>query len=369
MSSSDEHYSDHQEEESAAADAASPPSHRRRQDDAARPPTDNTIMVPELEPDDNTMRILVSTDNHLGYAENDTVRGLDSFSALEEVLYLAKHYNADMVLLAGDLFHENKPSRRTLHKTMDLFRRYTLGPNPVRIQILSSQTENFRKGLVNYEDENYSVDLPVFSIHGNHDDPTREGGSSELLAALDLLDCANFVNYIGRQEQINHVQVSPILIQKGENTHVALYGLGSMRDERLNRMWRDQKVSFLRPEEHQGQQQWFNLFALHQNRDSGRGTKNCIHESMIPEWMDLVVWGHEHQCEIHPRESVVGTFRITQPGSSVATSLTEGESDQKNIGILDIRGQDYRLLPIPLTQVRSFVMGGTFVRVLIGLIR
>jgi double-strand break repair protein MRE11 len=213
------------------------------------------------------------------------------------------------------------------------------------------------------------VDLPVFSIHGNHDDPTREG--TDLFAALDLLDVANLVNYVGRQEQVNQIQISPILIKKGE-THLALYGLGSMRDERLNRMWRSQKVSFLRPEESSDNNNnknnntnddtntnttWFNLFALHQNRDLGRGTKNCVHESMIPEWMDLVVWGHEHECCIEPQESVVGTFRITQPGSSVATSLSAGEAQRKQIGILDVRGQQFRLLPIPLTQVRSFVMG------------
>lgn len=33
----------------------------------------------------------------------------------------------------------------------------------------------FSFGRVNYEDPNYSVGLPVFSIHGNHDDPAREG--------------------------------------------------------------------------------------------------------------------------------------------------------------------------------------------------
>ena len=52
---------------------------------------------------------------------------------------------------------------------------------------------------------------------------------------------------------------------------------------------------------------------------------------MIPEWMDLVIWGHEHECLIDPMESLVGTFRIIQPGSSVATSLTEGEAVQKKI--------------------------------------
>ena len=78
---------------------------------------------------------------------------------------------------------------------------------------------------------------------------------------------------------------------------------------------------------------------------------------MIPEWMDLVCWGHEHECCIEPQESVVGTFRISQPGSSVATSLVAGEAVRKQVGILDIRGSSFRLRPIPLTQVRTFVMG------------
>ena len=161
------------------------------------------------------------------------------------------------------------------------------------------------------------------------------------------------------------------------STKVALYGMGSMRDERLNRMWQGKKVRFLRPEnaggnnggrrrndddddggdEDENGNNWFNIFTLHQNRDLGRGAKNCVHESMIPEWMDLVVWGHEHECLISPQESLVGTFRITQPGSSVATSLTAGESRRKQVGILDIRGSQFRLNPIPLGSVRSFALG------------
>ena len=44
------------------------------------------------EVDDETLRIMVSTDNHLGYAEKDPIRGMDSFAAFEEVLYLAKRH-------------------------------------------------------------------------------------------------------------------------------------------------------------------------------------------------------------------------------------------------------------------------------------
>jgi double-strand break repair protein MRE11 len=46
---------------------------------------------------------------------------------------------------------------------------------------------------------------------------------------------------------------------------------------------------------------------------------------------------------------------ISQPGSSVATSLCVGEAVRKKVGILDIRKKQFRLYAIPLTQVRSFV--------------
>jgi double-strand break repair protein MRE11 len=51
---------------------------------------------------------------------------MDSFAAFEEVLYLSKKFKCDMVLIAGDLFHDNRPSRRTLHKTMEIIRRYCM---------------------------------------------------------------------------------------------------------------------------------------------------------------------------------------------------------------------------------------------------
>ena len=83
--------------------------------------TAGTVMTSATQIDDqvdgDTLRIMLSTDNHLGYQETNTIRGNDSFAALEEVLYLARRYKCDMVLLAGDLFHDNRPSRRTLFKT------------------------------------------------------------------------------------------------------------------------------------------------------------------------------------------------------------------------------------------------------------
>jgi len=223
-----------------------------------------------------------------------------------EIFLRAKEYHVDFVLLGGDLFHDNKPSRKTMHSTISILRRHCLGDDPVSFQVISEPppqggTEGTMDGMnkvgnfahVNYEDPNYAVGLPIFSIHGNHDDPSRDG-NTEPLSAMDLLSVTNLVNYFGKASATDNVEVSPLLLRKG-GTLMALYGLGNMRDERLNRMWQKKKIRFLRHRptgRDEEQKDFFSLFALHQNRDTGRGQKNCVQESMIPEWMDLVVWGY-----------------------------------------------------------------------------
>eukprot|EP01041_Mallomonas_annulata_P006822 gene6822-13821_t len=303
--------------------------------------------------DDDIVRILVSTDNHLGFLEKDAVRANDSFAAFEEVLVTAKKQNADFVLLAGDVFHENKPSRRTMHAAIDILRKHCLGDSPVFIEVLNQQNEVFynRDGKVNYEDPYNAISLPVFSIHGNHDDPSREGAVGKPLAAMDLLSVTNLVNYFGKADQVDDIEITPILLRKAKTT-IALYGLGAIRDERLNRMWNQKKVKFVRPAVEQGREDFFNIFVLHQNRDYGRGQKSCVHESMIPEWMDLVIWGNEHECQPRLNESLVGTFRIYQPGSSVACSLVVGEShaNPKHMGLIEINERRFRLFPYRFTQ-------------------
>lgn len=305
----------------------------------------------------NTFRAIIATDNHLGYLEKDPIRGQDSFIAFEEIFKEAIKRKVDCVLLGGDLFHHNKPSRHTMHRTIQILRKYCLGDMPVRVQVLSDQSQNFKAadGRVNYEDPNYAVGLPVFTIHGNHDDPLREG-HDQSLSAVDLLSACNLVNYFGKHENLESIDIYPILLAKG-TTKVAIYGLGNIRDERLNRMFSAKKIKFLRPKESQRDRaQWFNIFIIHQNRDYGRGAKNCIHDHMLPDFLDLVLWGHEHECVIDPVESTTGNFHVTQPGSSVATSLVEGEARKKHVGLLEVRGDQFRLQPIALKTVRKFVV-------------
>ncbi|XP_057363089.1 double-strand break repair protein MRE11 isoform X4 [Manis pentadactyla] len=301
--------------------------------------------------DENTFKILVATDIHLGFMEKDAVRGNDTFITLDEILRLAQENEVDFILLGGDLFHENKPSRKTLHTCLELLRKYCMGDRPVQFEIISDQSVNFgfsKFPWVNYQDGNLNISIPVFSIHGNHDDPT----GADALCALDILSCAGFVNHFGRSMSVEKIDISPVLLQKG-STKMALYGLGSIPDERLYRMFVNKKVSMLRPKEDENS--WFNLFVIHQNR-SKHGNTNFIPEQFLDDFIDLVIWGHEHECKIAPTKNEQQLFYVSQPGSSVVTSLSPGESVKKHVGLLRIKGRKMNMQKIPLHTVRQFFM-------------
>lgn len=48
-------------------------------------------------------------------------------------------------------------------------------------------------------------------------------------------------------------------------------------------------------------------------------------------------------------------FSVCQPGSSVATALSEGESKTKHCYLLEVQGEEYRLVKQALETVRPFV--------------
>lgn len=53
----------------------------------------------------------------------------------------------DFILLAGDLFHENKPSRESIYRTTALLRKYTMGDRPVQVELLSDPMESKPPGF------------------------------------------------------------------------------------------------------------------------------------------------------------------------------------------------------------------------------
>lgn len=142
---------------------------------------------------------------------------------------------------------------------------------------------------VNYEDPDINVAIPVFSIHGNHDDPTGDGH----LCALDILQVSGLVNYIGRIPANDDITVNPLLLQKG-STLLALYGLSNVRDERMFNTFREGKVRFRRPAERMDD--WFNLLAVHQN------------QYVLSVSYFLWIWGVQMVTDSQCRETWDGVF-------------------------------------------------------------
>jgi double-strand break repair protein MRE11 len=224
----------------------------------------------------------------------------------------------------------------------------------------------------------------VFSIHGNHDNPSREGISGHVLSSLDLLHVSNFLNYFGKSSSIDEIDISPILLSKG-TTKVALYGLGNIHEERFQRLISSNQIKFqvvpsigkvgngndsentIGEEEvekapttslKQANENFFNIFLVHQNRhDRGlimRTRDSAGAEAYLPSFLDLVIWGHEHECIpsiVKTKAKNSNTF-LLQPGSTVATSICEGEVKQKHIFLVQVKDVAFKVTPIPLEAIR-----------------
>lgn len=304
--------------------------------------------VDSIPPGPNTLRILLTTDNHVGYLDSDPVRGDDSWITFDEITRLAKTHDVDMIVQGGDLFHVSRPSKKALFHVIKSLRLNCLGDRPCELDLLSDPALALRNNdHVNYEDPNLNVAIPMFAISGNHDDATGEG----LLSPLDVMAATGLVNYFGQVPAQEKLQVSPLVFEKG-STKFALYGINNVRDERLQRLMRSGNVTFQTPA---NSSEYFNLLCIHQNHHR-RTMTSYVPEEFLPLFLDFVFWGHEHECIPFPQFNPTTSFDTLQAGSSIATSLSDGEAAKKHVFILDIKGTDYALTPIPLTTVRPFVI-------------
>ncbi|AFM98349.1 putative Mre11 subunit [Encephalitozoon hellem ATCC 50504] len=276
------------------------------------------------------MKILITSDNHLGYKESDPVLFDDSYNTFEEILNVAQRERVDLILQGGDLFHENRPSRNCLNKTIGLLRRYCVGNGR------SCLKSNWN---LNLHDQNITISVPVVAIHGNHDDPS----GVNMVSPLDILHSSGLVNYIGKHSLMDRIDVFPLLLQK--EYRVAIYGMGHIKDRRLYRMFCEGRVVFHKPKDYDS---WYNILVLHQNRVPRE--KEHVSLDFIDDFFDLVIYGHEHESKVINEGRL-----ILQPGSTVRTSLCEGERYNKYIYILRI-GEECILEHVRLRSVRPFVL-------------
>ena len=298
--------------------------------------------IGQLVEDPSSFRIMIASDTHLGYLENDQIRGDDSFNSFEEILKLARSEAVDFLLFGGDLFHHHNPSKKTIIRTSNILQKYVYGQKEHKYEVFCYEP--------NFKNENLFVEVPIFIIHGNHDDPS----GFENFSSIDIFSNKE-MNYFGKVNNYEKFDLLPILFIKNK-TKIALYGIGYIKDERLFLALQNKKVNFHRPEDYKS---WFNILIVHQNRfkghNIGKNKKSYLPESFIPSFFDLVIWGHEHECFTTTVHSEENGFHIYQPGSSVATSLIQAESNPKHVGLCEINQDKFRIIPIKLETQRPFI--------------
>ena len=66
-------------------------------------------------------------------------------------------------------------------------------------------------------------------------------------------------------------------------------------DIRLHQILEKTKFKFKKPENYK---EYFNILVIHQNAFkgiTGANYKNCIHPKQFPNFLNLIIWGHEHE--------------------------------------------------------------------------
>lgn len=273
-----------------------------------------------------SMKILITSDTHLGYKEHDTILSLDSFRAFEEVL--KDSIDCDFMIHGGDLFHSNKPSRFTMYKTVNILRKYCLGDKNITFRASEE---------LNYTNADLNVSLPILVINGNHDDPCGYGS----LSALDILHEILLVNYVGKNKDLEKIIIEPIIFEKEKK--VAIYFLSHVRDKRLYRLFTQKKIIFKEAKAD------MHILVIHQNVVERTGA-DFIKTEFIPPFFNLIILGHEHNPILFERNNQT----YLQCGSSVRTSCCDAEFGPKYYYKLEI-GNIVRIEKFKLKSVRPFI--------------
>ena len=116
---------------------------------------------------------------------------------------------------------------------IDAIKKQTFGKKSKSFSLTSDYDSNL--SMINLD-----IAYPIFAIHGNHDD--RAGPKK--VSALDVLHSAGILNLFGNQDNVSEdMDIKPLEFSKGK-TKVSLYGIGSIKDDRLLHQFEEKRVLF-----------------------------------------------------------------------------------------------------------------------------
>lgn len=196
-------------------------------------------------------------DLHLGYAQyNLDVRREDFENAFKEVVDKTIELKPDFMVIAGDLFHQARPSNVTLETTITNFRRLR------------------------------DADIPVLTVDGGHDSaPNIVTGT-----ILNPLDRAGLIHYLPRHEGA---------FWRNENCYV--YGVPNFRTRTRTE---EQLPLFLDQNKPSPDPSLFNIFLFHMALDLPYIEKPPQMEvegspELMPDGFNYFAGGHVHQPSIN----------------------------------------------------------------------
>ncbi|MCS7109432.1 MAG: metallophosphoesterase family protein, partial [Candidatus Micrarchaeota archaeon] len=234
------------------------------------------------------MKIGILSDTHIGYPRFYD----DSIKQAEEAFRKACD-EADLVLLAGDIFDTKTPKFEVIAAAMEIFS-------------YSKKIDWRKKGIITDK-------LPVVAIHGTHD--RRSKG---LVNPVELLERANIITNASDKVVVFEKRKSD-----GKIERVAIHGIGGTSEDSVIQTLKE--LNF-RPLENA-----YNILMLHQTIKEIIPVAEGISLDDLPPGFDLYLCGHIHKRIILEKNGK----RLLIPGSTVITQLKKEEEEKRAYAILD----------------------------------
>ena len=260
------------------------------------------------------MKIAIMSDFHLGFGEKE--RTEESYANAKSAINLAVENNADLIILAGDIFDEAIPSQECLYQALRLFSTARKGGNESRPRIISGK----RKGV-----EFSLTGVPIIAIFGTH-----EYRGQEQANVLDILQEAGCLLKLHGE--------SALFEKDGEK--VCVYGMGGVPEKKALDV-----LHLLDPQPLTGS---FSIFFMHQSIKEFLPFEDdmvaTIALSDFPKGFDLVVNGHLHWHKLDK----INECMFIMPGSTITTQMKKIESEAgKGIFILETRTKNAEFVQLP----------------------
>ena len=268
------------------------------------------------------VKIAVISDSHFGYA-HATELEQDSFDNAEEAIDKAMSMEADMILLAGDIFDSRLPRTGVWARAIRILVKPLLKKNN-GLQLVSStkELEEISKRSLQ--------SIPIVAIHGTHERRGRDETN-----AVEALEHAGI---------LIHLHCDSVVFEKA-GRKVAVHGMSGVAERYAKSVldrWNPQPVDDA-----------FNILMIHQSISPyvySPLEPPTLSLSNLPKGFNVILDGHIHATG---KEKINGTHFIVV-GSTVTTQLEKNEAEASK-GFYIIEFDDaVKIDFVPLQKNRKF---------------